>query len=110
MRNGVFLVLGLVVAGFAYVIWVRPYLKSLPSLNEAWRTRDNIVGALQAYLEGRRVILIGIWGESVALAPEILSLLSDVDLKEIFGLPDTWAARVSFLVTVLMMIFRTKVK
>lgn len=93
-----------------YIIWVRPYLKSLPQFAEAWRNEDTALAAIKTWLDGRRTILIGIWGEFVAMGPDALQALSGLDLKTLLHLPDAWAAYVTALIPVLMLIFRAKAK
>src|SRR5579885_1317588 len=92
-----------------YLIWVRPYLKTLPSLAAAWQKEDTAWAALKAWLAGRKTVLAGIWGELVAFVPDTLQILSGVDLKTALGLPDNWALIVGgLIVPFLMLVFRTK--
>lgn len=107
----IFLNLGAVAIFVAvYIIWVRPYLKSLPQFAEAWRTEDTTWAAIKAWLDGRRTVLIGIWGEVVAMGPDLLQQVSGLDLKTLLNLPDAWAAYVTALIPVLMLIFRAKAR
>lgn len=92
----------------AYIIWLRPYLKSLPSLAAAWRNEDSTLAAIKAWLDGRKTVLAAIWGEVVALGPDVLQSLSGVDLKTLLSLPDAWAGIVSFVVMILVIVFRVK--
>ena len=92
-----------------YFRWVRPYLKTLPGLAEAWRTEDSFFAALKTYFDGRKTLLAGIWGGVIGWAPDLLQIISGVDLKTALNLPDNWALIISGLaVPTLMMIFRTK--
>lgn len=96
---------------FVYIHWARPYLKSLPQFSEAWKQEESTWAAIVAWLDGRKTILAGIWGEFIGLAPDLLQTLSGVDLKTALSLPDNWAIIVSgVLVPMLMIIFRTKAK
>lgn len=106
------LVLAVVAAmGFAYLYWLRPYLKTLPAFAEAWRSEDTAWQAVKVWLDGRKTLLVGIWGEIVGLFPDFLQIVAGVDLKTALSLPDNWALIVSGIaVPVLMAIFRTKAK
>jgi hypothetical protein len=106
------LTLAAVAAFFAvYFIWVRPYLRTLPALTDAWKQEETLLAALKLWLEGRKTILSGIWGEIVAFLPDVLQILAGVDLKTALGLPDNWALIVGgIVVPFLMLIFRTKAK
>ena len=108
------LLLALAAAGTilaVYMIWVRPYLRTLPTLAQVWREEDDLFAVFGAYLEGRKTLLIGVWGEIAGMAPDLLQIVSGVDLKTALSLPDNWALMISgMLVPVLMLIFRTKVK
>lgn len=96
---------------FVYLRWVRPYLRSLPSLADAWRTEDTTWDAVKAWLEGRKTILAGMWGELIGWAPDLLQIIGGVDLKTALSLPDNWALIIGgIVVPVLMVIFRTKVR
>lgn len=105
------IIIGLVLAAAfigVYLYWVRPYLKTLPSLAEAWKQEDTAIEALKSWLDGRRTILIGIWGEIVAFLPDALNAAGALDLKTLLMLPDAWAAYVTALIPLLMLIFRAK--
>lgn len=92
----------------AYVVWVRPYLRSLPAFADAWRAEDTVWEAVKVWLDGRKTILTGVWGGLIAWAPELLQIVSGVDLKAM-GLPENWALIVGgVFVPVLMLIFRAK--
>lgn len=94
---------------FAYIHWIRPYLKTLPSLASAWREEDTAWQAFKAWLDGRKTILAGAWGELIGLGPDLLNIVAGVDLKTLLHLPDQWALWVSgIVVPLLMAIFRTK--
>lgn len=94
-----------------YFVWVRPYLKSLPALSDAWAKEATTWGAIKAWLDGRKTIIAGMWGTIIGWGPDLLQIVSGVDLKTAFSLPDNWAIIVSgLLVPVLMLIFRTKAK
>lgn len=93
-----------------YIIWIRPYLKTLPSWSEAWQREATTWAAFKVWLDGRRTILIGIWGELVAFLPDMLQSASGFDLKTLLFLPDMWAAWVTAFIPVLMLIFRAKAK
>lgn len=102
---------GIAAFGFVYLYWVRPYLKSLPPFAEAWQSEETAWAAIKVWLEGRKTLLAGIWGETIGLFPDLLQILSGVDLKTALSLPDNWALLISGIaVPVLMMIFRTKAK
>jgi hypothetical protein len=93
----------------AYIIWVRPYLKTLPQLADAWQRQATAWGAIKVWLAGRKTILTGLWGSFIGLFPDLLQVLSGVDLKTALSLPDNWALIVSgILVPILMLIFRAK--
>jgi hypothetical protein len=97
--------------GFAYLYWVRPYLKSLPQFAEAWQNEATTGAAIKAWLDGRKTILAGMWGEIAAWLPDLLQIISGVDLKTALSLPDNWALIIGGLaVPVLMMVFRSKSK
>lgn len=100
--------IALAACAVAYGVWVRPYLKSLPSMSAVWEQEATTWGAIKAWLDGRKTILIGMWGEAIAFAPDLLQIISGADLKTALSLPDNWAALVNIAVPVLMMIFRTK--
>lgn len=94
---------------FAYLYWVRPYLKTLPSLAEAWAREQTAWQAIVAWLDGRKTILTGIWGEIIAMFPDALQVISGVDLKTAFSLPDSWALIIGgIIVPILMLVFRAK--
>lgn len=96
---------------FVYFYWLRPYLKSLPALSETFAKEDTVWQAIKVWLEGRKTILAGMWGTIIGWGPDLLQIVSGVDLKTAFSLPDNWAIIVSgLLVPVLMLIFRTKAK
>lgn len=106
-----FTCLALIVALVAsYFAWVRPYLKSLPGLSEAFETEASTWAAFKSWLDGRKTVLIGIWGEIIALGPDALQQISGLDLKALLGLPDLWAAWVTAILPLLMLIFRAKAK
>lgn len=93
----------------AYVIWVRPYLKSLPQFADAWSRQATAWDAIKVWLVGRKTILAGIWGTFIGMFPDLLQVVSGVDLKTALSLPDNWALIISgILVPTLMLIFRTK--
>lgn len=97
--------------GFVYLRWVRPYLKSLPSLADAWATEKTTWAAVKVWLEGRKTILAGMWGELIGCGPDILQIFSGVDLKTAFSLPDNWALLIGGIaVPMLMVVFRAKAK
>lgn len=91
-----------------YIIWVRPYLKTLPALSKAWQEEETTLAAVKVWLAGRKTILIGIWGEIVAFLPDLLQSASGLDLKTLLMLPDAWAAYVTAMIPVLMLIFRAR--
>jgi hypothetical protein len=91
-----------------YIVWVRPRLKALPAFADLYAKEDTLWDAILAWLRGRRTYLIGIWGEIIALAPDLLQTLAGLDLKTLLLLPDAWAAYVTAAVPVLMLIFRAK--
>jgi len=94
-----------------YIYWVRPYLKSLPSMAVAWQTEETTWAAIKVWLEGRKTILAGLWGEAIGLLPDFLQIVSGLDIKTAFSLPDNWAVMIGcFVVPTLMLIFRTKAK
>jgi hypothetical protein len=94
-----------------YLFWVRPYLKSLPSLAAAWRAEETAWDAIKAWLDGRKTILAGVWGEIIGFAPDLLQIVSGVDLKTALSLPDNWALLISgMVVPTLMLIFRAKAR
>jgi len=93
----------------AYLYWVRPYLKTLPTFSEAFAKEATTWQAILTYLEGRKTILTGIWGEIIAMGPDLLNILGGVDLKTALHLPDAWAAIVGgIIIPVLMLVFRAK--
>lgn len=91
-----------------YYIWVRPYLKSLPALNDLWTFEHGYWGAFKAWLDGRKTVLVGLWGTVIAFAPDFLQQASGFDLKTLLGLPDQWAAWVTAFIPVIMLVMRTK--
>lgn len=96
--------------GFVYFYYARPYLKTLPTFSDAYTKEATIWAAIVTYLEGRKTIFTGIWGEIIAMGPDLLQILAGVDLKTALHLPDAWAAIVGgLIVPVLMLVFRTKV-
>jgi hypothetical protein len=100
-----------VIAAFTavYFVWIRPYLKSLPSFADLWHEEDDVLTAIKVWIDGRKTILTGIWGEVIGLAPDMLQIVSGVDLKTALNLPDNWALWVSGIaVPMLMLIFRSK--
>lgn len=102
-----------VLAAFAvvYFVWVRPYLKSLSSFADLWHEEDDLFTAIKVWIDGRKTILSGIWGEIIGLGPDMLQIVSGVDLKTMLNLPDNWALWVSGIaVPMLMLIFRAKAK
>jgi hypothetical protein len=107
-----FIVILIIIAALAaaYFIWVRPYLKSLPSFSELWAREASLWGAFKEWLDGRRTILAGLWGSVVAWAPDALQQVSGFDLKTLLHLPEQWALWVTAFIPVLMAIFRAKAK
>jgi hypothetical protein len=106
--------LAMSIAAFAaflavYIVWVRPYLKSLPQFADVWHRQQSAWMAVKVWMQGRKTIMAGIWGSIIGLAPDLLQIVSGVDLKTAIGLPDNWALLISgLLVPILMLIFRTK--
>ena len=102
----------LIVAALAaiYFIWVRPYLKTLPSLAEIYANEESWWATIKLWVIGRRTLLIGIYGELFAMAPDLLAQLQLVDLKTMLHLPDEWAMWVNAAVGLGMLIFRSKAK
>lgn len=100
--------IGFAVLLFAYLRWVRPYLKSLPSFAEHYAEEERLWDAFKEWLKGRRTILIGMWGEVIAWGPDLLQLASGWDFKALFHLPDAWAVMITALIPILMIIFRAK--
>lgn len=92
----------------AYILWVRPYLRSLPQLSQAWAQEDTTWAAVKTWLDGRKTILVGIWGEVIAFLPDALQSASGFDLKTLLMLPDSWAAYVTALIPVIMVILRAQ--
>lgn len=103
-------VLLMLLLGFVYIRWVRPYLKTLPGFRDAYARERSLWEALKVWVIGRREVVIGIWGQIVAFAPDALQQLSagGIDLKALLGLPDLWAAWVIAMIPLLMLIFRAK--
>lgn len=95
--------------GAVYFIWLRPYLKSLPQFAEVWASEETTWTAIKVYFDGRKTLLTGMWGELIATGPDLLQIVSGVDLKTAFNLPDNWAMLIGgILVPTLMLIFRTR--
>lgn len=105
---GIVAVLG--VLGFIYIYWVRPYLKTLPSLKQLWDKEDSLWAAFKIWLDGRKTVWTGILGTLMAIGPDIIDQTIGIDLKTLFHLPDAWAAWVTQVTTVLMIIFRIRAK
>lgn len=101
------LIVGLVLS---YFYWVRPYLKTLPQFSEAYAKQDSFWAAVGVWLEGRKTIMVGIWGEIIAIGPDALQQISGLDLKMLMHLPDLWAAWVTAVIPILMLILRAKSK
>lgn len=91
-----------------YVLWVRPYLRSLPQLMDVWVQEDSLWAALKVWIDGRKTILIGVWGEVIAFLPDALQAASGFDLKTLLSLPESWAAWVTAAIPVLMAIARAQ--
>lgn len=101
----------LVIAAFAgvYLYWVRPYLKTLPSFANAWVKEATTWASVKAWLDGRKTVLTGVWGTILAMGPDALQIVSGVDLKTAFHMPDDWAIIIGGVaVPMLMLIFRTR--
>lgn len=100
----------LVFAGLVavYIVWARPYLLALPQFAELRQAEFGWWATVKQWLLGRRTILIGFIGEIVAFGPDLLQVISGFDLKLLFGVGDSWAARVNAVVALLMLIFRVK--
>lgn len=95
----------------AYIYWIRPYLKTLPSLAEAWKAEETAWQAFKTYIDGRKTILAGLWGEFLAFFPDLLQIVSGVDLKQLLHLPEQWALWVGgIIVPALMAIFRARAR
>lgn len=101
-------VLLMLLLGFAYARWVRPYLQSLLSFSEAYERQDAFWAAVKDWLNGRKVVLVGIWGQIIAFGPDALQQIAGLDLKYLLGLPDLWAAWVSAVIPLLMLILRAR--
>lgn len=93
---------------FVYVYWVRPRLQELPALRDAYKRQATCWMALKVWLDGRKTILIGIWGQIIAFGPDALQQISGFDLKMLLGLPDLWAAWVAAVIPILMLIMRAQ--
>lgn len=94
--------------GAVYFVWVRPYLKSLPSFTQLWQEEEKFWAAAKAWVLGRRTILVGIWGELLIWLPDLLQTLSVVDLATALGWDDTKKALAHIVLTMAMLVFRTK--
>lgn len=96
---------------FVYFKYLRPHLKTLPTFSEAFAKEETTWAAIKTYLEGRKTILTGIWGEIIAMGPDLLQIVAGVDLKTAMHLPDAWAAIIGgLIVPILMLVFRAKAK
>lgn len=100
----------IVVAAFVavYFIWVRPYLAKLPSWSDVNAKEMGLWQKIKHWLEGRKTVLVGLWGSVLGLGPDVLNIFTGVDLQKLLHLPEQWALWVSAVaVPLLMVLFRT---
>lgn len=97
-----------------YVLWIRPYLRTLPGLSEIYDRLDakerSWWTAFKVWLDGRKTVWTGILGTLVAIGPDLIDGIAGIDLKSLLHLPDAWAVWASQVTALLMMVFRIKAK
>lgn len=91
-----------------YIFVVRPHFKKLETFKDVFDYEETRWEAIKTWAQGRKVILIGMWGEMIAFAPDVLNAVSGMDLRTILHLPDAWAAIITGIIPILMIIARTK--
>ena len=106
----------IVLAGLiaVYVIWARPYLKTLPGLADIYARLDQKERgwwtAVKIWLDGRKTVWTGILGTVLAIGPDLVDGIAGLDLKTLLHLPDLWALWVTQATALLTVVFRVQAR
>lgn len=94
----------------AYVVWIRPYLRAQPQFADLWKREESAWAAFKIWVQGRRTVLAGVWGEFLIWLPDMLQSLNLGDLATALHWDDAKKALANVFLTMLMIVFRTKAK